>query len=176
MRFDEHWTGEAQQQALRDLAAITADLPGEAIEIGTHQGLSAMPIANAIYPSTLHVVDHWRGSSDMPPESKTRGNYSIFLDNMEEGTLGNFTVHFQDWREFAQEWNKPIRFIYLDAEHTQWEVSDQISAFLPFIRSGIIAGDDYGWTGVQLAVRNYFPEGEIHTLKDKLWWVYIHDH
>jgi hypothetical protein len=39
------------------------------------------------------------------------------------------------------------------------------------VSGGILAGDDYGWPEVQLAVRRLFPFDEIHVEKDKLWWV-----
>jgi predicted O-methyltransferase YrrM len=172
MHFDEIWTPPWQQDKLAELAKTIKHLPGEVIEIGTHQGLSAIPIANAISPANLHVVDHWRGSPDIPKEISDRNNFGQFLINIMEGTQGNVCIHHQDWRSFAENWDKQIRFLYLDAAHTTKEVTDQILAFKNHIVSGgILAGDDYGWPEVQLAVRRLFPFDEIHVEKDKLWWV-----
>jgi hypothetical protein len=57
--YNEHWIAEGQLNRIAELAASVKDLPGEVIEIGVHQGLSAIPIANAVYPDILHAVDHW---------------------------------------------------------------------------------------------------------------------
>jgi predicted O-methyltransferase YrrM len=174
LRFDEVWMSREQRVALADLARSTSKLQGAVIEIGTWQGLSAIPIANAIAPADLHVVDHWRGSSDIPAELSSRDNFSIFMDNVGKGTQGNICVHVKDWHEFADEWQGPIRFIHLDAEHTQEEVQAQVDWALPFmVKGGIIAGDDYNWIEVRKGVLEMFPGREINVRWFKLWWVEI---
>jgi len=171
MRFDDVWMQPWQIGVLTDLA-FSARNNGEAIEIGTHQGLSAIPIANAIYPKTLHVVDHWEGSTDFRDYMRIRDNYSIFLDNINEGTQGNIDIHKQDWREFAKQWWERIGFLHLDAEHTRYEVSAQIEDFLPCMPTGsILAGDDYNWPGVREGVHEHFRKEQIEVMRDKLWWV-----
>jgi predicted O-methyltransferase YrrM len=161
-----------QLDKLAELAASSCADGGEAIEIGTHQGLSAIPIANAIYPVMLHVVDHWKGSSDFRPEMRERDNYSIFIDNVTDGTQGNIQVHKQDWHEFAGNCTAKISFLHLDAEHTKDEVADQIEAFLPYMASGsIMAGDDYDWPGVRDGIKMHFHRGQVDVLHNKLWWV-----
>lgn len=171
MRFDDVWMSGWQLDKLCKLA-IGSSQVGEAIEIGAHQGLSAIPIANALFPSRLHVVDHWEGSTDFKPEHLARDNYKIFMSNIEEGTLGNIEVHKQDWREFARVWTAPIRFLHLDAEHTKTEVSAQIETFLPYMVSGsVLAGDDYDWPGVWSAIAEHFQPGKVNVLNRKLWWV-----
>jgi|SRR5580765_2251656 len=171
MRFDDVWMQPWQIGVLSDLA-FRARNTGAAIEIGTHQGLSAIPIANTIYPNKLHVVDHWEGSTDFRDYMRLRDNYGIFMDNVAEGTQGNIEVHKQDWRDFAQGWTKLIGFLHLDAEHTKDEVSAQISEFLPFMINGsLLAGDDYNWGGVREGVAMHFNPGEVRVMRDKLWWV-----
>jgi len=171
MHFDEIWTPPWQQQRLADLVQETKGLKGEVIEIGTHQGLSAIPIAEAIAPVILHVVDHWKGSPDIPREISDRNNYSIFIANLLDSKTNNICIHQQDWRDFAEDWHDQIRFLYLDAAHTQREVTDQITHFKSYmVVGGIIAGDDYGWPEVQKAVRASFPFDQINVEKDKLWW------
>lgn len=175
LRFDERWISEEQLAALADLAASTNHLDGAVIEIGAWQGLSAIPIANAVYPDPLRVVDHWRGDppgEGIDPALAARDNYGIFLANIAGATRGNVIVHKQDWREFAAWWDAPVRFLHLDATHTTAEVSDQIAAFAPQLVPGaVLAGDDWGWPPVAAGVRCQFAEERISTRFGTLWWV-----
>jgi methyltransferase family protein len=171
MRFDERWISEDQLALTASLAAGTNELSGEVVEIGAWQGLSAIPIANAIYPASLHVVDHWLGSEEHSPELKARNNYGIFLANMNEGTAGNFTVHKMGWRDWVTEWTLPIRFVHIDAAHTQEEVSDNIKALLPFAVPGAaFVGDDFGFPPVRAGVFSQFSS--VYA-KFNLWWTVI---
>jgi predicted O-methyltransferase YrrM len=171
MRFDEHWMGDGQTSELARLAASTSHLTGEVVEIGTWQGLSAIPIAQAIMPASLHVVDHWTGQdSSIPPNLVDRDNYGIFMANVAEAGV-NVTVHKQDWREWIKTWTAPIRFLHLDASHTTAEVADNIEAVLPFmVHGGILAGDDWDWPTVEAGILQHLSR-PANIMWDKLWWV-----
>jgi Methyltransferase domain len=174
VRFDEEWMSQGQLDVLGALAQSTSYLDGAVIEIGTWQGRSAVPIANAVRPDLLHVVDHWEGDQHIAPELSARDNFGIFLANMEEGTEGNFRVWKMGWREFARRWDKPIRFLHLDAAHTTEEVADNIAALLPHAVPGaIFAGDDWNWPTVAAGVRQHFGSEHIAVKFDKLWWVVL---
>jgi hypothetical protein len=175
MLFHERWITDSQLLATAGLAASTDDLVGEVIEIGVWQGLSAITIANAVYPATLHAVDHWRGDEGdvigTPPELLSRDNYGIFLANVAEGTKGNVKVWKMGWREFAAQWDQPIRFLHLDASHGAGEVAGNIEALLPWAVPGaIFCGDDYGRGGVTEGVHRHF---EAVDSREALWWVTI---
>lgn len=172
MRFDEHWIGDAQLAQTALLASSTGYLEGEAVEIGAWQGLSTVMIAKAVAPSVLHVVDHWLGHADIArvPGALDRDNYAIFLANMAEGTDGNFEVHKQSWQEWVKTWDKPIRFLHLDADHATEEVRDNLIAVLPFTHMGtILCGDDWDYPSVAEGVHQVFPDG-INQGAGKLWW------
>jgi hypothetical protein len=180
--FNEEWMGLDQINVLAALAQSTGYLDGAAIEIGTWQGRSAIPVANAIRPRVLHVVDHWLGDGPeavalgqaIKPELVARDNYGIFMANVAEGTQGNVKVWKMDWREFAAQWDAPIRFLHLDATHTTQEVADNIAALLPYAVPGtIFAGDDWDWPAVAAGVRQQFPDDQINTQFNKLWWVVL---
>jgi hypothetical protein len=182
LRFDEEWMGQGQLDVLAALAQSTSRLDGEAIEIGTWQGRSAIPIANAIAPKVLHVVDHWEGDDPaavaqglgIPAELVKRDNYGIFTANVAEATQGNVSVWKMGWREFAGQWDRPIRFLHLDATHTTREVSENIAALLPHaMRGAVFAGDDWNWPTVAAGVREQFSGDKINVLFDKLWWVQL---
>ena len=173
MRFDDVWMQQWQLDKLAELAGESCN-KGAAIEIGVHQGLSAIPIANAVFPDVLHAVDHWEGSSDFRPEMLERDNLDIFVRNLLEAgtTHHNILIHKIDWRIFARQWSKPVGFLHLDAEHTRSEVADQIGVFLSYMASGsIMAGDDYNWSGVHEAVIMHFTEQKVNVMGNKLWWV-----
>lgn len=175
MRFDERWIGADQLERLAQLARRTNGLPGEVVEIGTWQGLSAIPIAQAVSPSSLHVVDHWRGDNEgvqgIDPELVKRDNFGIFQANVREAHLRNVLVWHMEWREWAAKWTRPVRFAHIDATHTADEVSDQIAFLKPLTCSGgILAGDDYDWPPVAEGVHRHFqPESP----NGKLWWVVL---
>lgn len=171
MRFDDVWMQYWQLRKLSDLAFYSCDA-GAVIEIGTYQGLSAIPIANVINPKTLHVVDHWNGSSDWSPEMRERDNFDIFIANIMEAQVNNIEMHRQDWRDFARHWTDKVGFLHLDAEHTKDEVSGQIETFLPHMANGsILAGDDYNFSGVHEGIAVHFPPVKVNVLRNKLWWV-----
>jgi hypothetical protein len=176
MRFDEFWIGPAQLALTAALARSTTDLPGEVVEIGTWQGLSAIPIAHAVAPATLHVVDHWLGDGaaavGIDPAKVERDNYGIFLANLQDARAGNVEVHKMDWREFAKEWDRPVRFLHLDATHSADEVSDNIAALLPFAADGtVFCGDDYGFPEVREGIDRQFTD--VSSSEGKLWWKII---
>jgi hypothetical protein len=182
MRFDECWISTEQLELTTQLAAGTNDLPGEAIEVGVYQGRSAIPIANAVYPSTLHAVDNWQGGRDNPEavaagitqtdRELDRDNHGIFLANVAEGTKGNVEVWKMDWRDFAERWTKPVRFLHIDATHTAREVSDNIEAFLPYaVKGAVFCGDDYTFGRVREGVEKCFPN--VNSGPSALWWVKI---
>jgi Methyltransferase domain len=79
-----------------------------------------------------------------------------------------------DWRDFAAGWDQPIRFLHLDATHTEQEVYDNIIALLPHAVPGtIFAGDDWNWPTVAAGVRKCFADDVISAQFDKLWWVVL---
>lgn len=173
---------QGQLDVLAALAQSTGYLDGEAIEIGTWQGRSAIPIANAIRPKFLHVVDHWQGDDPaavaagrgIRPELAARDNYGIFTANVAEATEGNVSVWKMGWREFAAQWEHPVRFLHLDATHTAQEVADNITALLPYAVPGaIFAGDDWDWPEVEAGVRQAFPNRPVNEQFNKLWWVVL---
>lgn len=171
---------QGQLDVLAALAQSTGGLGAAAVEVGTWQGRSAIPIANAICPRVLHVVDHWEGDGPesaaagigISPELVKRDNYGIFTANVAEATQGNVQVWKVDWREFAAKWDHPIGFLHLDAAHTTAEVSGCLAALLPHAVPGaIFAGDDWNWPTVAAGVMEQFPDDQINTQFDKLWWV-----
>lgn len=177
MHFDEHWISEAQLQMTAALAMSVAHLDGEFIEVGVWQGASAIPIAKAIEPATLHLVDHWEGDKPEAGEFAIqkdlveRDNYGQCLENLHDAGVANTMIWKMDWRDFIQRWEKPISFVHIDASHTADEVADNIKEFLPYAVPGaVFCGDDYPFPQVQEGVWRHFPNPMA---AERMWWVYL---
>lgn len=155
--FNEMWFNESAQSALAMAAREVIDLDGAYIEVGSWEGRSTIALANAIYPQIIHAVDWWHGSKPdgYYYETEDRDVYLSFLENMTQYTAGNYAVHRMRWEYFAHQWDKPIKFIFIDAEHTYQSVYDNIQwARTLLVPGGIICGDDFGHPPVANAVKD----------------------
>lgn len=167
-RFGEQWFSEESQAALVDLLSLTDAVPGAIVEVGSWTGRSTVALANACYPSMVHAVDTWKGSpgeisSELAAE---RDVYAEFQQNIRDLTRLNVLPHRMGWRMWFATNRRPIRFLFIDAEHTYKEVADNIGAALPLMSpGGIICGDDQHHPPIREAVLEAFPDaGVIATL------------
>jgi predicted O-methyltransferase YrrM len=176
--FTELWMDADRQARLREaMEAVTAE-DGEVMEIGCWEGLSTSIIANYFNPITVYCVDHWLGDLTDPRSPVTalarqRDVYSTFCANMDELTQGNYDVLRADWRQAVKHWEKPLRFIFIDAQHTYDEVYDQIEwAKKWIVRGGVIAGDDANFPDVSRAIYDSLGKRvQCNTEPgDAVWW------
>lgn len=172
-RFGEMWFSEENQQVLAALVEDTDTLPGLVVEVGSWTGRSTVVLANACYPSVVHAVDTWEGS---PGEISTelaqqRDIHAEFQRNIRDLTRLNVEEHRMGWREWFAVNLSPIRFLFIDAEHTYREVHDNITAALPQITpGGIVCGDDAHHPPVAQAVIEHFPEASV---SGTVWWTVV---
>lgn len=165
MTFNDNWF-QRQKAAVVYAALQLSRGPGAVVEVGSWEGKSSVFIANLVYPEVLICIDHWLGT----PHDATAGLaadrdvFATFEENMLALTRGNWTVKRGDWREAVAGWDEPIRFVYLDAEHTEEQVDEQLRWCIPLmVEEGVIAGDDfraYGG-GVGRAARRYFGDAVV---------------
>jgi hypothetical protein len=171
--FTEEWFHLPSQHALADLARATEGVPGDIIEVGSWEGRSTCALARAVAPSIVHAVDTWEGSpgeisAELAAEPG-RDVFATFRQNVRELTNGNVSAHQMGWREFFKDRTDPIRFLFIDAEHTYAEVYENIVAALPLLSPGaIICGDDVHHPPIREAVRDAL--GGFST-DAALWWV-----
>lgn len=171
--FREEWFFPASQKALGDLYLRVDHLAGDVIEIGSWEGRSTIALANACHPAIVHAVDTWQGS---PGEvsadlAKDRDVFSQFAANIDRYTAGNVEAHRMGWREFFTERRDPVRFCFIDAEHSYREVKENVEAVLPLmVPGGIITGDDVHHPPVQQAVIDVFGDANVTAT---LWWVQV---
>ena len=170
--FHEEWFGELNQSVLAGLAAGVADLPGLVVEIGCWEGRSTCVLANAIAPRAVHCVDTWFGSgSEISAQlAAERDVFAQWSANVEAFTAGNVVAHRMGWREFVPTITDPVALVFIDAEHTHREVSDNVAAFLPLVPSGgVLCGDDAHHEPVRSAVLELLPGADVH---GSMWlWV-----
>lgn len=154
--FTEQWFGP--EKISRLLEALNSSVgAGSIVEVGSWEGRSTIAIANQCFPEPVHSIDHWQGDIGNPKMAAlaaSRNVYATFVNNMNIATKGNYVVHKMSWRDV--DWNAlaPIKFLFIDGDHTVREVFDNISVALPLMcKGGVIAGDDYSFAEVRQAVK-----------------------
>lgn len=143
--FVEDWFSAQMCRTIARLVVETLHLGGDTVEIGSWEGKSTIALANAIYPDKLCAVDTWKGSpGEISRElAKERDVYATFLANIEAATKGNVVPFRMGWRRYVHDHQAPIRFCFIDAEHSYVEVRENIEAVLPrMVPGGILCGDD----------------------------------
>jgi predicted O-methyltransferase YrrM len=187
--FNEEWYTDNQLNDLCGLFPRVTNLQGSVIEVGCWEGRSTYRLAVACYPETLICNDTWLGNVQESLVTghehvteqiiKTRDVYSIFINNMNSLTQGNYSVVKKDCLEWLSSYTDPIKFIHIDASHEYESVVKTIQLALPHLVSGgIICGDDFlsahaGRTdlhgGVERAVREVLPG--FQTMYNLWYWV-----
>jgi predicted O-methyltransferase YrrM len=107
------------------------------VEVGTHCGASAIPIAKCLkqWGGRLTCVDVWLGQD----------NFNECVQNMRTEGVAHFVKLVVGYSsDVAQMWNEPIDFLYIDADHSYEAVRVDLNAWWPhLIKGGLICGDDY---------------------------------
>lgn len=154
-QFTEQWFGpEKARRLIEALNCVSGT--GSIVEVGSWEGRSTITIANQCFPDLVHSIDHWQGdigNVKVAELAASRNVYATFIANMNAATKGNYLVHKMSWR--AMNWKElaPIKFLFIDGDHTFNEVFDNINVALPLMsKGGVIAGDDYSIKGVKQAV------------------------
>jgi hypothetical protein len=175
--FNENWYSDSQIYNLISLVKQISDIKGDIIEIGCWEGKSTISLANYCYPETLICNDTWLGNvqesiisgSEHITEKilKVRDVYSIFIQNMNINTKGNYKVVKRDCIEWLENYDGTVKFIHIDASHEYDSVIKTIQLVLPrMVKGGIICGDDFQSAhmgrhdlngGVERAVREALP-------------------
>jgi predicted O-methyltransferase YrrM len=169
--FTENWMSDRDIAEFHSAMRAVSAADGKVIEVGSWEGKSTIQIANFFYPQTVEVIDLWGPDSRITKEVVERGGrdvFETFRRNMDAETKGNYRVHRMNWRDYL--FVDPIRFIFIDADHSYSEVRDGINAVKHLIVSGgVIAGDDIQLKSVRDAVRDSL--GSPAMTNGKVWWM-----
>jgi hypothetical protein len=142
--------------ALMSFAATSTGVPS-IVEIGSFKGKStAFLAAGCLFSGYGHVyaVDHFCGSPEHQsgkheetPEIVSLGTtLPAFKENMTKFGLGGLVTEIVgDSTSVAASWDKPIRMLFIDGEHSWDRTSADFYSWFPFVQDGgIICLHDYG--------------------------------
>lgn len=134
---------------------------GEVVEIGSMCGLSTSWLASGIQRSKrgkVYAVDHFQGSPEHQPGQKYE-NKVLIKDGSTFNTFCNNlgSVGLLDWvepiqkasLEAVQSWDKPIRLLFIDGDHSYEATKADYESWSPFVSEGglICFHDIDEWAG-----------------------------
>lgn len=171
--FDQEWYSDEQIKQLVPLVIKAKRLDGSVIEIGSWEGKSTIAIANAAYPENVIAIDTWKGNlseEDHPTVAIAQGKdvFKSFKKNIEKNTKGNVEPIQTDCHVWEENYDKPIKFVHIDAAHDYDSVKKTIENLKDkVVKGGIMCGDDIKSAhmgredlkgGVERAVKELLPE------------------
>ncbi|MBV9214915.1 MAG: class I SAM-dependent methyltransferase [Acidobacteria bacterium] len=145
---EETWPveGYLSRQEMRFLALLgaipTAD--GEVLEIGSFKGKSTIILAKSARSTrpdvVINAVDPMTAPSETDP--KLGGLQSSFPDfdrNIRvHGVAANVRLHQMFSRDLAETWDKPIRLLWIDGDHTYAGTKADFDGFAEHLSDGAI--------------------------------------
>ena len=141
------------------------------VELGAWKGRGTCYAAGRIQESgkdiKLFAVDNFLGSptEDEHLKDYERANgklYDTFARNVEPFGDVIVTVKKDTAEAAAQFADASVDFIYVDADHRRENVAKDLAAWWPKLKpDGVMAGDDWDWTGVNSAVKDFFYEKKL---------------
>lgn len=125
------------------LVAACAPAQGVILEIGSYKGKSTVGLASiaqryglgpvvAVDPHTAPAVTDYGHGSQQSSWEDFRGSLR------QAGVEGNVEAHRAYSRDLARDWNRPIRFLWIDGDHTYRGAKDDISLFRRHLVPGAI--------------------------------------
>lgn len=125
------------------LMAACPTAEGEILEIGSFKGKSTVILAKAAAlngNSKIHAVDPMTAPSATDPD--LRGDASSFSDFQKNITAHNVAdkIEFHQTFSFelAKTWDKPLRLLWIDGDHTYRGTKLDFDGFAPFLTDGAI--------------------------------------
>ena len=171
--FGEQWFCQESQDLLAEVGRSVANVDGLIIEIGSWTGRSTCALANAVHPRVVHAVDTWCGSPGEISSSLAaeRDVFQQWQHNVADNTDGNVIAHRMGWREYVPQIDQPIAMVFIDAEHTEVEVRENIEAVLALVQpGGVICGDDVHHPPVRAGVSAVLKPADVNVGATLWWW------
>lgn len=177
--YDGHnWFGMSNQRALT--ALIHKKQLHTIVEIGTWLGKSAITMASLLpEDGRVYAVDTWKGGVEKAYEIHAKRlaiAYEQFLSNVIHMGMTQKVVPLRmaslDGAKYLEGKVSPD-LVYVDASHEEADVYDDLCAWWPYVQEGgILCGDDWLWSGVALAVKQFAKENDLRVLVVGNFWCY----
>jgi predicted O-methyltransferase YrrM len=141
------YIGEREFGALAMLF-VSAPRDGVSLEIGSFKGRSTVGLAALAAHYGLGPIvsidPHSAPSATDPDLGEQTSSFADFLKALEQsGTQELVEVHRAASRDVAPGWNRPIRFLWIDGDHSYRGAKSDFDMFLPHVvNGGIVALHD----------------------------------
>jgi predicted O-methyltransferase YrrM len=142
--------GYLTEKEARFLGLLAACVPakGTIVEIGSYMGRSTVMLAKvashygggpvvAIDPHNSPILlDH--------QSNQTASSYQDFLDSIQSaGVAAHVEPHAEYSTAVTKSWNRPIRFLWIDGDHTYEGAKSDLDGFFPHVvHQGVVAFHD----------------------------------
>ena len=146
------------------------------VEVGSWKGRSAVYMAveilNSNYDIDFSCVDTWEGSIEHKEMDVIKSNllYKEFLTNISpvKKYINPIRASSKEASSFFED--SSLDFVFIDASHEYEDVLEDIKYWLPKIKKGgTLAGHDYGSSGVNKAVNEYFNNSKFISTEEDCW-------
>jgi hypothetical protein len=141
-------------------------------EVGVYKGGYSIELCKANPNLVLYCIDKW-GIDD---KTEKRRNLHMKIYNYAKRKLSPYNaIVVRDYSINAAKQFNLLDFVYIDANHSYEEVSQDIQAWAEKVRpGGIVSGHDYDFTDVKKAVDEYVIKNnyKLNTTEDQncSWW------
>jgi len=156
--------------------------PSVVVEVGSWTGVSTIHMASCLGPEgKVYAVDHWLGSAEHQPGQVfwypfVPYLYEQFLSNV---IHANMTDKIVPVKMTSLEASKAladlkIDLVYIDGSHDYHSVYADLNAWFPLVKGhGILCGDDWGYPGVYIAVKQFAIEHQLTVSSNgfAFWWL-----
>ena len=142
--------GHLGENEARFLGLLAACVPAEGVilEIGSFKGKSTVMLASVsshYQRSPVVAIDpHTAPSVTDPKTEKGSSTFEEFKESLDKAQVtSSVEVHRAYSAEIAKSWNRPIRLLWIDGDHTYQGVRQDFGNYSPFLApGGIVAFHD----------------------------------
>lgn len=137
--------GYLSEREARFLMAAVALSPvaGANVEIGSFKGRSTVGLAHVVRALALGgvtAIDPHTAPSSTDPDLRGEGtSYDDFVANLERaGVRDVVDIRREYSHDVARTWSRPIRFLWIDGDHTYEGARRDVALFTPYLVPGAV--------------------------------------
>ena len=125
------------------LAAAATPAQGAILEIGSFKGRSTVGLAHVARHYGLGAVvavdPHTSPSATDPDLRDAHSSYEDFCANLRRAGVEDMVDHHRMLStELAKEWDRPLRLLWIDGDHTHVGAKADLDAFRPWLSEGAV--------------------------------------